>query len=76
MPEIDPSDPRTRLAVEVETLRSWSQCVDNLTWALSYAKTWEPPAEIPEQYVSVSEFIRRAEELLQIARSWPGAHGD
>ena len=53
-----------------EALNAWSNGVDSLTAALSYAKTWEPPGDIPDGYVTVGEFIERLTELLEIAQGW------
>jgi hypothetical protein len=53
-----------------EALNAWSEGVDGLTGALSYAKTWTPPEDIPDGYVSKAEFIERLTELLEIAQGW------
>lgn len=65
------SDQRIREAFGAQlALNEYNQAVDGLTSALSYAKTWTPPEDIPEHHVSVEEFVRRAEMLLEIARRW------
>lgn len=51
-------------------LNEYSRAVDGLTAALSYVQACEPPPELPDGYVSVDEFIRRVETLLEIARRW------
>lgn len=53
-----------------EYLNAYSEAVDGLTRALSYAKTYAPPADIPDNYTPVSEFIERAASLLDIAQGW------
>jgi hypothetical protein len=53
-----------------EALNAWSSAVDGLTAALSYAKTYAPPVDIPDNYVSVKEFTERASALLGVAQSW------
>lgn len=53
-----------------EALNRWSQAVDGLTNALSFAKTYQPPAEIPANYTSAAEFLRRLESLSEIAETW------
>jgi hypothetical protein len=57
-------------AAKQEALNAWSSAVDGLTSALSYAKTWTPPAGIPDSHVDVSEFIERLTALLEIAQKW------
>ena len=53
-----------------EALNAYSSASDGLTSALSYAKTYTPPTDIPEDYPQISEFARRAKELLQFAEKW------
>jgi len=53
-----------------EALNAWSDGVDGLTAALSYVKTWTPPEDIPDGYVSRAEFVERVTELLEIAQGW------
>lgn len=58
------------LAARQESLNAYSEAVDGLTRALSYAKTYTPPADIPDNYVSVAEFVERLETLRDIATAW------
>lgn len=67
--DLDPSNPVVQMAARQETLIAWGNACDGLTAALSYAKTWTPPADT-DIYVTVSEFTRRAAELLSIAQTW------
>lgn len=60
----------TFLASRQESLNAYSAAVDGLTRALSYAKTYSPPADIPDGYVSIGEFLQRVEELQEIAAKW------
>jgi hypothetical protein len=53
-----------------EALNAYGSAVDGLTAALSYAKTWTPPADITGGHLPVSEFTDRARELLEIAENW------
>jgi hypothetical protein len=57
-------------AAKQEALNAWSSAVDGLTSALSYAKTWTPPTDIPDSHADVSEFIERLTALLEIAQKW------
>lgn len=58
-----------KLVAEQETLNRWSRAVDSLTNALSYAKTFTPPA-IPADYVSIKEFKLRLATLVEISNQW------
>jgi hypothetical protein len=60
----------TFLAARQESLNAYSEAVDGLTRALSYAKTYAPPGDIPDNYVSVIEFLERLETLRDIAITW------
>ena len=51
-------------------LNSYSAACDGLRKALSYAKTWTPPADMPSGYVAIAEFARRARTLADIAQKW------
>lgn len=62
----------TRLAAHQEALNAWGQAVDGLTAALSYAKTYDPPDDLPDNYVSPWEFLRRARAITDIAENWSG----
>lgn len=53
-----------------EALNAWSRAVDGLTLALSWANTYQPPADIPPNYVTPAEFLRRADALADIAGLW------
>lgn len=50
-----------------EALNAYSEAVDGLTRALSYAKTYDPPDDIPDGYLSITDFMRRIDELQEIA---------
>jgi exonuclease VII large subunit len=60
----------TFMAARQESLNAYSEAVDGLTRALSYAKTYAPPEDIPDNYVSVAEFVERLEALRDIAVTW------
>jgi hypothetical protein len=53
-----------------ETLNHWNQAVDGLTAALSYAQDFTPPSELPDNYVTVTEFRDRLHTLQQITERW------
>jgi len=57
-------------AAEQESLNRWSDAVDGLTAALAYAKDFTPPANLPENYVSITEFKSRLDTLHQIVNEW------
>jgi Protein of unknown function (DUF3102) len=61
------------MAARQETLNAYSDAVDGLTRALSWAKTYTPPAEIPDNYLPAEEFVERIENLHQIAQKWGAA---
>lgn len=61
-----------KLVAEQETLNRWSRAVDSLTNALSYAKSFTPPNDIPPNYVSVQEFKTRLAALCKITDEWKG----
>jgi hypothetical protein len=52
-----------------EALNAWSQAWDALTAALSYAKTYQPPADT-DIYASADDFIARVAELADITETW------
>ena len=52
-----------------EALNAWSQAWDALTAALSYAKTYKPPADT-DIYASVDDFTARVAELAAITQTW------
>lgn len=52
-----------------EALNAWNQANDALTAALSYAKTYQPPADT-DIYASVDDFTARVAELADITRTW------
>jgi hypothetical protein len=60
----------TYAAARQETLNRWSQAVDGLTNALSFAKTFRPPTDMPESYVPAAEFAKRLDALVEIAGTW------
>ncbi len=59
----------TYQAAKQEALNAWSQAWDALTAALSYAKTYEPPADT-DIYASADDFIARVAELADITQTW------
>lgn len=61
---------RLKAAAKQESLNRWSQAVDGLTNALSFAKTYSPPDEMPPGYLSADDLIGRITELLDIAEGW------
>lgn len=73
-PELERSTAQTWVstyaASRQEALNAWSEAVDGLTRALSYAKTYKPPIGIPDNYTSVADFVERAESLLEIVQGW------
>jgi hypothetical protein len=52
------------------SLKAYGDASDGLRQALSYAKTWEPPADVNSGPVPLAEFARRARELADIAEKW------
>lgn len=56
-------------AAKQEALNAWNQASDALTAALSYAKTYPPPADT-DIYASVDDFTARAAELAAITQTW------
>ena len=59
-----------KLTAHQETFNRWSRAVDGLTNALSYAKTFTPPADLPANYVSAQEFKTRLAALVEISNKW------
>lgn len=57
-------------AANQEALNQWSRAVDGLTAALSYAKDFTPPTELPDNYVSTAEFKTRFDTLGQLINQW------
>lgn len=57
-------------AAHQEAVNGYSQCVDGLTRALSYAKTYRPPTDLPETQCPIEELITRARDFLAIAEGW------
>jgi hypothetical protein len=60
----------TYAASRQEYLNAYNQAVDGLRAALSYAKTYSPPVDIPDNYLAVSEFVEWTTALLEIAQGW------
>lgn len=60
-------------AAEQVALNRWLYATDGLTEALSYARTENPPHNIPDNYVPVSEFRRRLAVLVDISATWEGS---
>jgi len=52
-----------------EALNAWNQANDALTSVLSYAKTYQPPADT-DIYASADDFIARVAELAAITQTW------
>ena len=61
---------RAEQAARQESLNAYNAAVDGLTRALSYAKTYDPPAGVPANYLPPAGFVGRVEELLNIAEKW------
>lgn len=59
------------LAGKQEALNAYSQAVDGLTAALSWAKTYPPPDEVPDGYLPIDEFAQRVASLTEVVESWP-----
>lgn len=59
-----------KLVAEQESLNRWSRAVDGLTNALSFARSFSPPTDIPGNYLSVSEFKSRLAALTEISNQW------
>jgi hypothetical protein len=59
----------TYQAAKQEALTAWNQAYDALTAALSYAKTYTPPADT-DIYASVDDFTARVAELAAITQTW------
>jgi hypothetical protein len=59
----------TYQAAKQETLNAWNQANDALTAVLSYAKTYQPPADT-DIYASADDFIARVAELAAITQTW------
>lgn len=59
----------TYAAARQESLNAWNQANDALTAALSYAKTYRPPADT-DIYRTAAEFAELASELAAIATTW------
>lgn len=54
-----------------EMFNQYSTAVDGLTLALSSAQAFEPPGvPLPASYLSIDQFIERAERLAAIAQTW------
>ena len=52
-------------AARQAALTAWSDCVDQLTGALAYAKTGHrPPADLPKTYVTPTTLLDRAREVV------------
>ena len=61
-----------RMAGKQESFNQWSRAVDGLTAALSYAKAFTPPDDLPHNYVSVAEFKKRYDSLGAVINQWNG----
>jgi hypothetical protein len=59
----------TYQAAKQEALTAWNQAYDAITAALSYAKTYPPPADT-DIYASVDDFTARVAELAAITQTW------
>lgn len=51
-------------------LHSWQDATDSLTRILSYARTYKPPPDIPDNYMPVGKAVEMIRELLEIANTW------
>lgn len=59
----------TYAAAKQEALNAWNQFTDAVSNALSYAKTYTPPADT-DIYTSVTEIQSRVNELANIVETW------
>jgi hypothetical protein len=59
----------TYQAAKQEALNAWNQANDALTAVVSYAKTYQPPADT-DIYASVDDFTARVAELAAITQTW------
>lgn len=57
-------------AAKQESINAWIDFVDAVTNALSWAKSYTPPDNLPASHVQVSEVLERYEALGQIIREW------
>lgn len=75
-PELDRSTAQqwvsTYSVARQEALNAWNQFIDALTAALSYAKTYTPPADT-DIYASITDARNRARELADITEQWKEA---
>jgi hypothetical protein len=54
-----------------ESINAWTEAVDGLTRALSWAKSYSgPPAELPKSHVQPDEFRERAQALIEAIDEW------
>ena len=51
-------------------LHRWQDATDGLMKVLSYAKTYRPPVEIPDNYMPVGKAVERVRELCAITQTW------
>lgn len=60
----------TYAAARQEALNAYSAAVDGLTAALSWARTYRPPADVPGGYLPVADLVERISVLAGIAATW------
>lgn len=53
-----------------ESLNAYRDFTETLIKALAYAKTWEPPEDMPPNYMPVAEVAGHARELAGITEKW------
>ena len=61
-------------AAKQESINAWTEAVDGLTRALSWARSYNgPPDELPKSHVQPDEFIERLTVLAEITQKWSHA---
>lgn len=62
---------RVHQAAKQEAINAWTEAVDGLTRALSWAKGYStPPGHLPKSHVQPDEFVERLDALKQITDTW------
>lgn len=73
-PELDRSTAegwaRVYQLAKQESVNAWTEAVDGLTRALSWARTYPPPDNLPKSHVQPAEFIERLTALTAITDEW------
>jgi uncharacterized small protein (DUF1192 family) len=61
---------RVHQAAKQEAINAWTEAVDGLTRALSWANGYPPPQHLPKSHVQPAEFIERLDALKKITDEW------